>query len=247
MRRTLVRSVLRSTVDRRLSTDVLNVQACDATKAEQRLGDWTKKIKIKLKIFVTILSIFLAVAVTAQEANSIIKDGNDAYRKGDFKNASQLYKKVLGLDQKNNTAKFNLGNALQRQNNFAEAEKYYEESASVDDITLKAKALYNKGVAQAQQQKLQDAIEAFKQSLTLTPDDNDTRENLQKAINELKKKQQSSPQQDPKKQDKIKPDKNKQPDKAMLEQKFNELRDKEKQLQKMLQKKNNNTQQGKDW
>ncbi len=192
---------------------------------------------------------FFAVAVTAQEANTIIKDGNDAYRKGDFKNAAELYRKVLGLDQKNSTANFNLGNALQRQNNFAEAEKYYDESASSDDIILKSKALYNKGVAQAQQKKLEDAIEAFKQSLTLTPEDNDTRENLQKAINELKKKQQNSPQQNTKNQDKTKQDKNKkkEPDKEMLEQKFNELRDKEKQLQKMLQKKNNATQHGKDW
>ncbi|HRI20564.1 MAG TPA: tetratricopeptide repeat protein [Panacibacter sp.] len=202
-----------------------------------------------MKIFSTILFMFSVLLVSAQETNSAIKNANDVYRKGDYRNAAELYKKVLLKDAKNNTAKFNLGNALQKQNNNADAEKYYDEITAAGDVELNAKALYNRGVAQAQQQKLTEAIESFKESLTLSPYDNDTRENLQKAINELKKKQQSAPQQDPKNQQKPQQDKNKnkQPDKQMLEQKFNELRDKEKQLQKMLQKKTNMEQPDKDW
>jgi len=37
------------------------------------------------------------------------------------------------------------------------------------------------------------------------------------------------------------------PNPQMMEQKFNELRDKEKQLQKMLQQKPNQSQPDKDW
>ena len=37
------------------------------------------------------------------------------------------------------------------------------------------------------------------------------------------------------------------PNPEMMEQKFNELRDKEKQLQKMLQQKSNQGQPDKDW
>jgi len=203
-----------------------------------------------LKLLLTIIYVLCFQLLEAQEVNVIVKDGNDAYKKGDYKNAAEFYKKVLGKDAKNSTAKFNLANALQKQSNFTDAEKYYEEAADISDAGLKAKALYNKGLSQVQQQKLTEAVEAFKQSLTLAPDDNDTRENLQRAINELKKKQQSQPQQQDKKdQPKPKQDKNnnKKPNKEMMEQKFNELRDKEKQLQKMLQKKINMEQPDKDW
>jgi Ca-activated chloride channel family protein len=211
----------------------------------------TELKQINLKLYITTIFFFLFNALLAQNANNIIKDGNDAYKKGDFKNAAQLYLKALSKDSKNDITKFNLGNALEKQINFSEAEKYYNEVASTTmNSDIKSKALYNKGVTEAQQEKLVEAIEAFKKALLLNPDDNDTRENLQKAINDLKKKQQNTPvAQNEKKQQKQQQDKSqtKQPNEQMIEQKFNELRDKEKQLQKMLQKKNNQLQPDKDW
>jgi len=203
-----------------------------------------------LKLFLTILSILLFYASQAQDVNKIISDGNEAYKKGAYKNASELYKKALKKDDKNSTAKFNLGNALEKQNDAANAEKYYNEvAASANEASLKEEAFYNKGVAQVLQQKLPDAIESFKEALKLTPEDNDARENLQKAINDLKKQQQSLSQQNQKKQQKPQQEKqkNKLTSQEMMEQKFNDLRDKEKQLQKMLQKKPNASQPEKDW
>ncbi|HRH50558.1 MAG TPA: tetratricopeptide repeat protein [Panacibacter sp.] len=201
-----------------------------------------------MKLLFTIFFFASFQALYAQDVSSIIKQANDAYKKGDYKNAVELYKNALKKNAGDVTAKFNLGNALQKQNDAAGAEKYYTEVTDVNDISLKAKALYNKGLSLVQQQKLQDAIENFKQSLTLVPGDNETRENLQKAINELKQKQQSTPPPNAKNLPKPQQNKNtKQPDKEMIEQKFNELRDKEKQLQKSLQKKNNTAQPEKDW
>ena len=183
----------------------------------------------------------------AQPLDNIIKTGNDAYKKRDYKTATDLYKKALAKEADNLTAKFNLGNAYERQNKIFEAAKYYDDVAgTTGDAALKAKALYNRALAYVKEQKLPDAIETFKQSLKLEPSDNETRENLQKAINDLKKQQQSQPP--PKQNQKPqKNKKNKQPDKDMMEQKFDELRDKEKQLQKMLQKKPNSFQPDKDW
>ena len=200
-----------------------------------------------MKLYFIILLVICSKTLLAQDINNIIKEGNDAYKSNDFKTSTELYKKALAKDAQNKVAKFNLGNALEKQKNAEEAEKYYNEVAtSTTDADLKSKALYNKGVAQVQQQKLEEAIEAFKQSLTLKPDDNDIRENLQKAINDLKKKQQSS-SQNQKKQKPQPEKKNKQPNKEMMEQKFNELRDNEKQLQKALQRKPNLEQPQKDW
>jgi tetratricopeptide (TPR) repeat protein len=182
--------------------------------------------------------------------NRTIKQGNDAYKKGDYKDAASLYKTALGKDSKNTAAKFNLGNALDKTNDLVNAEKYYDEiaSSSSTDASLKAKSFYNKGVAEAQQQKLLEAIESFKQALKLTPEDDEARENLQKAINDLKKQQQQpQPQSNKSKQKQQPQQKNKMPNPQMMEQKFNELRDKEKQLQKMLQQRPNQSQPDKDW
>jgi len=200
-----------------------------------------------LRSLITILFVFVTGMLCAQPLDNIIKTGNDAYKKRDYKTATDLYKKALAKEADNLTAKFNLGNAYERQNKIFEAAKYYDDVAgTTGDEALKAKALYNRALAYVKEQKLPDAIETFKQSLKLEPSDNETRENLQKAINDLKKQQQSQPP--PKQNQKPqKNKKNKQPDKDMMEQKFDELRDKEKQLQKMLQKKPNSFQPDKDW
>ena len=202
-----------------------------------------------MKTFLIILFAFIFCSLHAQDVNRTIKQGNDAYKKGDYKDAASLYRTALGKDSKNAAAKFNLGNALDKQSDPVYAEKYYDDVASsTTNASLKAKSVYNKGVAEAQQQKLPEAIESFKQALTLTPEDDEARENLQKAINDLKKQQQQQQPQPNKSKQKQQPQqKNKMPNPQMMEQKFNELRDKEKQLQKMLQQKPNQSQPDKDW
>jgi tetratricopeptide (TPR) repeat protein len=217
----------------------------DTTGAEQYY-----KNSLPIKIFtLLILAVCISPISFAQTVNNIIKSGNDAYKKGDYKNAEKFYKQALEEDGNNLFATFNLGNALLKQNNIIEAAKYFAKaSETAVDKDFKAKAFYNKGLAMVKYQKLPEAIEAFKQSLLLAPDDNETRENLQKAIEELKKQQQKQPQHQPQKQKKTQPQKQeKTPNKDVMQQKFDELRDKEKQLQKLLQKKSNDNQPDKDW
>ncbi|QEC68781.1 tetratricopeptide repeat protein [Panacibacter ginsenosidivorans] len=188
--------------------------------------------------------------VAAQKTNLIIKSGNEAYKKGDYKSAEKLYKEALTEDKNNLAAKFNLGNALLKQHNIAEAVQYFTQvSEAASDDAFKSKAFYNKGLTMVKAQQLPEAIDAFKQSLLLAPDDNDTRENLQKAIEELKKQQHSQPppQQNQQKKPDPKKQQNKIPNKDVMEQKFDELSDKEKQLQKLLQKKSTTDQPEKDW
>lgn len=203
------------------------------------------------KYFIAILFMLLGSfqIVVAQKTNLIIKSGNEAYKKGDYKNAEKLYKEALSEDKNNLTAKFNLGNALLKQHNIAEAVQYFTQvSEAAGDDAFKSKAFYNKGLTMIKAQQLQEAIDAFKEALLLAPDDNDTRENLQKAIEELKKQQHSQPQSQQNPQKKPNPKQQNKPlNKDIMQQKFDELSDKEKQLQKMLQKKTTTEQPEKDW
>lgn len=198
----------------------------------------------KLIYFFAVIFFSLPFILHAQKSGGLIYDGNQLYTGGNYGAAAEKYRAALKTDISNANALFNLGNALFKQKNFTEAEKYYavlSKANAGDD--LRSKAFYNLGSSLVSQAKLPEAAEAFKQSLLLNPKDEDTRENLQKVLNELKKKQNSAPQQNPK-------NKNPQPPKTskeILEQKFEELRNQEKQLQKQLQKKNNTSQPEKDW
>jgi len=202
-----------------------------------------------LKYLLTILFFSCTVLLNAQQANNLIQKGNEAYRKGDYAAAAEQYKSALRKDPQNNTARFNLANTLQRQNQSVEATKNYDDIiAQSDESSLKAASNYNKGLAYLQQKDLQKAIAAFETSLKQDATDEDARENLQKALNELKK-QQGGAQDKQQKQKKNPEQKKKQPplNKEMMQQKFNELRNQEKQLQQKLQSKNNTSQPEKDW
>ena len=203
----------------------------------------------------TVLLIWFCITTAmayGQGGNSYVQKGNEAYRKNDYKVAAELYQKALDKEPGNTAARFNLANALLRQKNAEGAGKEYDKVlGTAGDTSIKAKAFYNKGLAQINQQNLEDAINNFKRALNLAPDDNDVRENLQKALNEKRQKQQQQQQQQNKQQpkkDQPKPKPNEKPlNKQMMEQKFNELRNQEKQLQKQLQRKPTESQPGKDW
>lgn len=202
-----------------------------------------------MKFFITILFVASAIFASAQEVNNYIQKGNEAYRKGDFDVAVENYKNALRKQPENNTARFNLANALQRQNETKEAKKNYDEVLSSTGInSLKAESNYNKALTLIKEKELEKAIASFKESLKENPNDDDARENLQKALNELKKQQEPN-QAKNKKQQQQNPKQQKQPplNKEMMQEKFNELRNQEKQLQQKLQNKNNTTQPEKDW
>jgi tetratricopeptide (TPR) repeat protein len=140
-----------------------------------------------------------------------------------------------------------------RQNRQTEAMKELDEvAAATNETDLKGKSFYNKGVVLSAQKRLEESIEAYKSALRQNPNDNEARENLQKALIELKKK---TPPPPPKKDNKKKNEK--QQKKQQQQPKMNEkeaeqrlklLEQKEKDLQQRLQKqKSTGGGQPKDW
>ncbi len=167
------------------------------------------------------LLLSLSQFVLAQNENSQIKKGNDAYNQKDFATASSAYKKVIEKDPSNATAQYNLGNALYKSSNTDDALKAYDQAiASAKTPTEKAQALYNKGVALQNTKKLPECIDAYKQSLRLNPEDQDARLNLQKALMEQKQQKQKEQQQKqkPKEEEKKKDEEKKQDQKKKDEE-----------------------------
>jgi len=141
-----------------------------------------------------------------------------------------------------------LADALIKQNKADDANKLLRIlNVEENGNDLRSKVVYNQAVILTQQKKLEESIEGYKEALRFNPGDQEARENLQKALLELKKK---TP---PKKQEEKKKQEQKQQPKPKIsprdaEQQLKLLEQKEKQVQERLQK-NSRTgnAQPKDW
>ena len=142
-----------------------------------------------MRIMHTILPMIMSVSLFAQTENKTIAEGNNYYRRQQYDKAQSAYEQALRNAPNNKIAKFNLANTLIKQNNQPDAEKFLSElNVNENDPDIRSKAIYNQGVIFTQQKKLEQSIESYKATLRVNPNDKEARENLQKALLELKKK-----------------------------------------------------------
>jgi Ca-activated chloride channel homolog len=207
--------------------------------------------------FIMMLSITVCLQLPAQEADKTmdktIQKGNDLYKQKQYQQAEAIYNEVMEKDPANMTAKFNKADALYRQAKNEEAIKLLDDLAfKTVDKDLKSKAYYNKGVILSGQKRLEESIEAYKNALRQNPEDKDARENLQKALLELKKKEPPPKKEDNKKQQqqqKKQPQPQPKMNQKEAEQRLKLLEQKEKDVQQRLQKEKSKQGGGqqKDW
>ncbi len=191
-----------------------------------------------MRTFFLAIGILITIYAFAQTGNLL--RGNQFYKSGQFEQAELSYRKALEEDPDNAIALHNLGNALYRQGKFDEAAKVHGRLAkSAKDTTARSVAWYNQGVSNTKLNQLEASIESYKNALRLNPSDKEARENLEKALLQLKKKQQ---QQDQKKQQQSSSMSQKQAD-----QKLKQLQQREKELQQKMNQKNQGGGGSQDW
>ncbi len=203
----------------------------------------------------SLLWLFLcSTTIGISQTNSvekIIHTGNEYYKQEQFELAATEYNKAIVMDPANTMAKYNLANALYKQGKEDEAGKQYiTVSMDAKEPLLRSKAYYNYGVLLTKQKKLEESIEAYKNALRQNPADNDARENLQKALLELKKK--NPPKKKEEKDNKKKQDQQKKKQQSNMSpkeagQRLKLLEQKEKQVHQRFQKSNTGGNQKKDW
>jgi len=188
-----------------------------------------------------ILLLFVSPCLFSQSkaVEKTIQTGNEYYKQQQFAKASEEYAKAIEADPSGKTAKFNQANALYKQDKKVEAAELFAEVAkSATDKEIRSKAYYNKGVILSQQKNLEESIEAYKNALRNNPEDKEARENLQKALLELKKKNAEKKKDD--QQKKKKEEQKKQPQSKMspkeAEQRLKLLQQKEKEVQERVNK-----------
>lgn len=187
-----------------------------------------------------ILALVSFLVALAQSVETHIAQGNNYYKNAQFDLAEAEYRMALQKDPTNETAQYNLQLALYRQKKYKDAETSGKTLiGSTTNREMKSKAYYNEGVMYTRQQDLETAIESYKNALRITPDDQQARENLQKALRELKKQQQDKQNQQ---------QSSANMSQSQADQKLKQLQEKEKELQEKLQKGNQQgTGMDKDW
>jgi len=154
-------------------------------------------------LLISVLLIIFA-SLNAQTDKKFIRKGNREYDKSKYSDSEISYRKAIDKNKQSPDAVFNVGDALYKQDKFEEAGKQFVESTNENDDRIKKSAgLYNLGNSLLKANKLQESIEAYKNSLKLRPDNREAKYNLSYAqdLLKLQQEQQKKQQQDKDKQD----------------------------------------------
>ena len=155
----------------------------------------------KTLVVLAAVMVLSPAVLSAQSDRSEVRAGNRDFKKGMYREAEIDYKRALIVDSASVTAKYNLGNALYKAESYNEAELYFKDLGDTLKNLSPSKAsdyFHNSGNLALKQKKYQEAVEAFKESLRLEPDNFETKSNLayaQKMLKDQQQNQQSQNQQ----------------------------------------------------
>lgn len=218
---------------------------------------------MKNKSLIGLLLLSLAINLYA-DIGSIMRKGNGQYRQEKFEDALKTYQEAQVLEPDNPDIRFNLGAALYKLNKYNEAMPEWQLSLVSKNRKTKAAATYNMGNASFKGGQLEPAINFYKLSLGINPNDMQAKQNLEFALKvkeEMKKqqkqdtskqnqqqKQQQQQQQQPQMQQQPKP----QPQKGEMSKEESErileaLKNKEKEAQEQANRAKPKVNVEKDW
>ena len=205
-----------------------------------------------------ILSFLMSFNAFAQNKKAFLRGGNELYADSSYNEAEMQYRKSLEKDQDYFNASFNLADAVYKQERYEESSLLFD--ALKDNAPTKidlAKVYHNLGNSLVKEQKLEEAIDAYKSALRINPKDKDTRHNLAITYKEQQKEQENKEQENKEQENKeqenkenkeqenkeqqeneSKPqEKKEEMSKEAAEKMLEAIQQKEKELQEELQKK----------
>ena len=161
-----------------------------------------------MKRLLIILSLLISFTSFAQNKKSLLREGNTLYADSSYNDAEMQYRKSLEKDQDYFNASFNLADAVYKQERYEESSLLFD--ALIDNAPTEndlAKVFHNLGNSLVKEQKLDEAIDAYKNALRINPNDAETRHNL---VLCKQKKQEQEQQQEENKEDKEDKEENKE-------------------------------------
>lgn len=123
-----------------------------------------------------------------KEAQNRLRHAQKSMQRDKFSEAEADYRKAISLDNKNTTAKYNLGTAYYDRNKNDEAMFRFKQAVkSAKTKEERHRALHNLGNTFMNAKKYQEAVETYKEALRNNPSDDETRYNLALAKELLEK------------------------------------------------------------
>jgi len=177
-----------------------------------------------MKKTITYLILLISFVLQAQEKDKFLPQGNEKFADKNYAEAEADYRLSQSKFKKKSIASYNLGTAIYRQNQTAEAK--YQFVKAIKDAKSKAEkhqAFHNLGNSFMKEKNYSNAVEAYKNALRNDPTDEETRYNFALAKKMLK--DNPPPKEQDKKKDKKK-DKNKEKDKDKNKDKNDDNKDK---------------------
>jgi len=136
-----------------------------------------------------ILSVLLLTACGPSAARYNNR-GNDQFEDGDYDEAMNNYRLAQQENPDLAAPYYNSGNTYHRQGNLESAATQLKQSNRTAAGKLAQNSNYNLGNTYFEAQDWEHAIEAYKESLRINPDDQDAKYNLELALKKLEEQQQ---------------------------------------------------------
>jgi len=176
-----------------------------------------------------------------QADKKLIRQGNSEYEKNKFQESEIYYRKAIDKNKESADALFNAGDALYKQKKYVDAGNQFIETHKMnEEKDKKSASMYNLGNSLLMAGKIEEGIEAYKNSLRLNPDNPEAKYNLAYAQDLLQQQQQQQQQQNNESQDQNKnQDKQDSEDREQEQEKDNE----EKQANQQQQQQQNQTEE----
>jgi tetratricopeptide (TPR) repeat protein len=130
------------------------------------------------------------LSLSAQDERAYVRAGNQFFIDSNYAMADSMYRVASGINSESIAAQYNSANSKYKQENYVEAITEYENLIpQLETKDQKSKAFHNLGNSYLKSQKLEEAIEAYKNALRANPKDEKSRYNLAYAKNMMAKKQ----------------------------------------------------------
>ncbi len=207
---------------------------------------------------ILVASLAMTLPVMGQGERKYIRHGNKQYDEKNYEGAEIDYRKSLIKEGSSVPGRFNLGDAVYRQNNYPEAIRAFDTlrtSKAGKDVL--PQAYYNLGnsllkyamdSAGRHTQALPASIEAYKNALRYDPNDQDAKYNLTYALKLVQQQQdqqnQQNQQQNDQKNQQQKQDQQKQDQQKQDQQQVKQQQNQQQQDQQQAQQDQQQGQQG---